>query len=431
MFSRTGAKALKPDLTKTIAICEHLGNPERKFPSVHIAGTNGKGSVSHMMAAIFQQHGYKTGLFTSPHLHDFRERIRINGEVVPKEFVTTFVEKMQSFANDIKPSFFELTFGMAMEYFARERIDVAVIETGLGGRLDSTNVVLPELSVITNIGYDHMDVLGDTLEKIAGEKAGIIKEGIPVVIGETHPETRPVFIRTAEQKHAAIYFADQLMSVENARIEEGVLDLTVRENSSGSECSYQLDLTGDYQRKNLLSVLQAVKLLRDRFHLDDEKVKRALSDVIHLTNLEGRWQMIHRQPYMVMDVGHNVDGIRQLIQQLARMKYARLHIVTGMVKDKDINAVLEILPKEADYYFTNAHIARALPAKQLLQQAIEKGLNGKDFDDVNDAILDAYRHASPDDLILICGSVFVVGEVDTKRILRLAKEDESKTQPKH
>lgn len=418
MFSRMGAKALKPDLGKTIAICEILGNPERKFRSVHIAGTNGKGSVSHMMAAVLQQHGFKTGLFTSPHLRDFRERIRINGEMVPKDFVTDFVARSMAFTTEIKPSFFELTFGMAMDYFAEEQVDVAVIETGLGGRLDSTNVIVPKLSIITNIGYDHMDVLGDTLEKIAQEKAGIIKEKVPVIIGETHRETRSVFINTAAQRHAGIYFADKLFKVTAAEVSNGFMNLVIEEVSTGHADSWQLDLTAGYQKKNVLSVLQAVRLLQREFRLDNDKVRQALSEVVQLTNFEGRWQIIHQRPLIIMDVGHNSDGIRQLTAQLTSMKYNRLHIVTGMVKDKDVSAVLELLPRDADYYFTNAHIARALPARELLLHAAERGLAGVAVDDVNEAILAACHHCYKDDLILVCGSVFVVGEADTQRILK-------------
>ncbi len=421
MFSRIGGRALKADLGKTIAICEYLGHPERKFKSIHIAGTNGKGSVTHMMAAVFQENGYKTALFTSPHLRDFRERIKINGQMVPQEFVVDFVQKIKDFAENLKPSFFELTFGMAMDYFASQRVDVAAIETGLGGRLDSTNVILPELSIITNIGYDHMDILGDTLEKIAGEKAGIVKEGIPVIIGETHSETSPVFIRTAENRHSPIYFADQLFSVVNSEVKDGYLFLTIRDNGSGKEEIFQLDLIADYQKKNVLSVVKAVDILGVKFTLSADAVKRALTKVAELTNLEGRWQVLGQHPYIVMDVGHNSDGIGQLIKQLSHMRFDRLHIVTGMVKDKDINAVLNLYPKEALYYFTNAHITRALPAGQLKVKAEEKGLHGKDYDDVNEAVLSAFRNSSENDLILICGSVFVVGEVDVRLVKTLKK----------
>lgn len=415
MFSRTGSKALKKDLSRTIALCKFLGHPERKFKSVHIAGTNGKGSVCHMLSAIFQENGFKTGLFTSPHLHDFRERIKINGQLVPQSFVVDFVEKTLGYTADFKPSFFELTFGMTMAYFAAEQVDIAVIETGLGGRLDSTNVILPELSVITNIGYDHMDILGNTLDKIAGEKAGIIKEGIPVVIGETHPETEQVFISTAVKRNAPICFADQQFTVIKSELRKDFLEVTVDEVRKNEPETYSIDLTGRYQLKNLLTVLQSVQLLKKKFSFDSNKIKQALSHVVSLTGFEGRWQILRQRPYIVMDVGHNVDGVRQVMEQLKHLNYRQLHIVTGMVKDKDIGSVLSLWPAEARYYFTNAHIARAMPAQQLKEKAAAKGLYGEAWDDVNEAIEKACAEAGEDDLILISGSVFVVGEVDIER----------------
>lgn len=417
MFSRTGAKAVKLDLAKTKAICEHLGSPEKKFLSVHVAGTNGKGSVCNMLAAIFQIHGYKTGLYTSPHLHDFRERIRINGRMVPESFVIDFVEKNRSFAESVRPSFFELTFGMAMDYFAREQVDMVIIETGLGGRLDSTNVVVPELSVITNIGWDHMDILGDTLEKIAMEKAGIIKKNVPVLIGETQAETKDVFNAVARMRSSSIVFADQNFRIVHKQTStNGTEGVSVKQLATGEVITYHPDLTGIYQDKNLITVLAAAQLLKQPFKLENERIKEALSKVCLLTGFEGRWQVIRRNPLVIMDVAHNADGIRQVMNHLTNLSYGHLHIITGMVKDKDIRAVLQLLPAEAKYYFTNAHIPRALPAVELKEKAAQYHLAGENYDDVNDALSAALQEADAEDLILICGSVFVIGEVQTDKI---------------
>jgi len=422
MFSRTGAKAMKADLRNTLAICAHLGNPQNKIKTIHIAGTNGKGSVSHMLAAIFQQNGYKTGLFTSPHLRDYRERIKVNGEMITKEFVTAFIQQNMEYAETVRPSFFELTFALAMEYFYVQKVDVAVIETGLGGRLDSTNVITPELSIITNIGYDHMDILGNTLEKIAGEKAGIIKEGVPVVIGETHSETWSVFVNKAKEMHASVTFADQTYEVHRSEVANGLLSLQVSDKFSGSVLEYSTDLTGIYQKKNLLTVLASVSLLQKKFHLNPELTQLALKNVCRLTAFEGRWQILHTGPLVVMDVGHNADGILQILAQLGTLTFEKLHFITGMVKDKDVHAVLSQLPGTATYYFTNAHIARALPADELRKKAESYELYGKAYDNVNDAILAALSNANENDLILICGSIFVVGEVEINRFQKVASE---------
>lgn len=415
MFSRSGAKAIKLDLRKTLAICEHLDSPQKKFKSIHIAGTNGKGSVSNMLAAIFQKHGYKTGLYTSPHLYDFRERIRINGQMVAQEFVIDFVDRNKPFAETTHPSFFEMTFGMAMDYFASEMVDIAIIETGLGGRLDSTNVVTPELSVITNIGWDHMDILGDTLEKIAMEKAGIIKKDIPVVIGETQPETKEVFNMVARMRSASIVFADQNFKVVGN--DDDSTTVNIEERVSGKTITFHPDLTGWYQRKNLVTVLACANLLRLEFKLKDELISEAIAHVQELTGFAGRWQVIRKNPDIVMDVAHNVDGIRQIIEHLSHQHYKRLHIIIGMVKDKDSHAVLNLLPANATYYFTNAHISRALPADELKERAAQHDLIGESFDDVNEALAKALREADEDDLVLICGSVFVIGEVSVPDII--------------
>jgi len=414
MFSRIGSAAYKKDLHNTVELCAALNNPHQKFKSIHIAGTNGKGSTSHMLAAMLQQAGYKTGLYTSPHLKDFRERIKINGEMVSEIFVIDFVKRTQSLAATLEPSFFELTVAMAFDYFAQEQVDIAVIETGLGGRLDSTNIITPILSVITNIGYDHMNILGDTLEQIAYEKAGIIKPGVPVVIGEYTEVTKPVFIQKALETKSPVFFPQDAYTVANITVTAGDLQCDV--TSNGNHCTehFTLDLNGIYQARNLPAVLCAEGiLLQYGCNITEAAEKYALANVKRLTGLHGRWDVISENPTTVLDVAHNEDGIKQVLQQLALIsdQYNNLHIITGMVKDKDISKVLSLLPKNARYYFTNAHIPRALPAKELQQQALAYQLSGNVYDDVNDALSEAKKNAAAEDLILVCGSVFVVGEV--------------------
>ena len=412
MFTRMGAKAYKADLTNTIALCTYLGNPQNKIKTVHIAGTNGKGSTSHMLAAIFQQCGYKTGLYTSPHLKDFRERIKVNGEMITENFVTEFVEATKSFSEEINPSFFELTFVMAVEYFVQCNVDIAIIETGLGGRLDSTNVITPEVSIITNIGYDHTDILGDTLEKIAFEKAGIIKEKVPVIIGETTFETKRVFLDKAEEKNAPVFFAQEKYKVVSANYLNEKLLLEVNDVGKNSVSGYLLDLPGLYQAKNFLTVLTATDILKENFSLTDTNIKQAVDHVKKLTGLHGRWEIISRHPLIILDVAHNVDGIQQLVNQIQISSYNNLHIIFGMVKDKEIEKVLALLPKQASYYFTRAQIPRALPENELLERADKFRLKGNAYSEVNEALEAARNSASADDLIIVCGSVFVVGEVN-------------------
>lgn len=414
MFSRIGSAAYKTDLHNTIELCSALDNPQDKFKSIHIAGTNGKGSTSHMLAAMLQQAGYKTGLYTSPHLKDFRERIKINGEMVSEAFVVDFVSKTKELSERIEPSFFELTVAMAFEYFANEKVDIAVIETGLGGRLDSTNIITPVLSVITNIGYDHMNILGDTLEKIAYEKAGIIKPGVPVVIGEYLPETKPVFINKANETKSPVYFPQDGYTVSNITASAYTLSCDVTSVANNHSENFTLDLNGLYQIKNLRTVLCAEGvLLQLGYNISEEAEKYALANVKKLTGLHGRWDVIAEKPLIVLDVAHNEDGIKHLLWQLSAIgnQFEKLHIVTGMVKDKDIDKVLALLPKEAVYYFTHAHIPRALPAAELKERAMAYSLQGNVFDDVNDAIENAKTNASAKDMILVCGSVFLVGEV--------------------
>jgi dihydrofolate synthase/folylpolyglutamate synthase len=420
MFTRVGAAAYKENLHNTIAMLNLIGNPQQKFKSVHIAGTNGKGSTSHMLAAVFHANGYKTGLYTSPHLKDFRERIKVSDaftnrlEMVSEQFVIDFTEKMKPAVATIEPSFFELTVALAFEYFAEQKVDIAIIETGLGGRLDSTNVIIPELSIITNIGWDHMNILGDTLQKIAFEKAGIIKQNIPVVIGETLPETKPVFESKALMENAVIIFAENSLIVEAT---SSAHQLSIRLNGK----TYTTDLPGLYQQYNLRTALTAIKELQKKnWYLLPEKNAFALAHVKQITGLHGRWEVINTNPLLVIDVGHNEDGIKQVLFQIASMKkqIKQVHFITGIVKDKDVNKVLQLLPQNYIYYFSQAHIPRALPASELKEKATWFGLKGNCYDDVNEAIKAALALSSKDDLVLVCGSVFLAGEVDVERFKR-------------
>ena len=419
MYSRIGAAAYKEDLHNTIALCNAIDNPQTKFKSIHIAGTNGKGSTSHMLAAILQQAGYKTGLYTSPHLKDFRERIKINGEMISEDFVVDFVERIKPVSENIEPSFFELTVAMAFDYFEKEKVDIAIIEAGLGGRLDSTNIITPLLSIITNIGYDHMDLLGDTLEKIASEKAGIIKTGIPVVIGEYLPETKNVFINKALECKAPVFFAQDGYAVSSIKYTTQLLSCDVTGTGHDITEHFELDLNGLYQAKNICTVLCAEGILMHYgFNISNEDEKQALKNVKKLTGLYGRWDVISQNPTIILDVAHNEDGIKQLLHQLSvvRGPSSNLHLVIGMVKDKDSSKVLSLLPKDAQYYFCNAHIERALPHKELQEKAKAFELKGESFDDVNAAIKAAKLNATSDDIIIICGSVFLVAEVDKELI---------------
>lgn len=412
MYQRIGGAAYKADLNNTIALLNLLGNPHHDFKSVHIAGTNGKGSTSHTLASIFQEAGYKTGLYTSPHLRDFRERIRINGEMIPQDQVVDFVEKHKDSFEKMQLSFFEMTVGMAFDYFSKEKVDIAIVEVGMGGRLDSTNLITPEISVITNIGLDHVQFLGDTLEKIAWEKAGIIKESIPVVIGETQPETRPVFEKKAAECHSPIFFADQIFDCDKIHIESKTLqkyDLWKNNELYLEAC--EIPLMGNYQRKNLTTVICAIDLLREQFQLSDNDIRDGIANVIRNTHLMGRWQILNDDPLTIADTGHNVDGIREVISQLAEMNYNKLHFVIGMVNDKDIDHILQLLPHHCEYYFCKADIPRGLDAKILAEKAFELGLRGKVYDSVRDAYQSAVNAAHFDDVVFVGGSNFVVAEV--------------------
>ncbi|WP_343308053.1 folylpolyglutamate synthase/dihydrofolate synthase family protein [Chitinophaga niabensis] len=412
MFSKVGASALKNDLLNIRELCGILDHPETKFPSVHIAGTNGKGSTSHMLSAIFQQAGYKTGLYTSPHLHDFRERIRVNGVMIPEEDVIQFVQRMRSSMDTIQPSFFEVTVAMAFEYFAQQQVDIAIIETGLGGRLDSTNIITPILSLITNISYDHMNILGDTLPLIAAEKAGIIKPDVPVVISETQEEVVQVFKETADLRHSPIRFADQDWRITAHESSATLLKITVEDVLNKTSYPLVLDLPGHYQEKNILGVLSAVQILQQAgWKISTADLTTALSNVKQLTGLGGRWEVVKEHPYTVLDVGHNEAGIRAILEQLTLVSYKRLHIVIGFVKDKDVEAALKQLPADAIYYFTKAQIPRAMQETDLIQIAHAVGLQGNAYADVPAAYKAAQEQAAQDDMVLVCGSVFIVGEV--------------------
>lgn len=396
MFQQVGGAAYKEGLENTLALDEHFGHPHQRYHTIHVAGTNGKGSCSHTLAAILQEAGYKVGLYTSPHLVDFRERIRVNGIPIPEEYVIRFVEKERSFFEPLHPSFFELTTAMAFRYFANAQVDVAVIEVGLGGRLDCTNIIRPDLCVITNISFDHVQFLGDTLPKIASEKAGIIKTGIPVVIGETTPETHPVFQAKANEVHAPIYYAEEYE----------------REDYPGID----FELKGLYQKKNKQTLLTALPLLKNAgYHIDEQAIRNGFAHVTRLTGLMGRWQKLQDSPTLICDTGHNVGGIRYIAEQLKEEKYRLLHIVMGMVSDKDIHGVLALMPKDAVYYFTQASVKRAMPADKLKKLANEAGLQGECYADVPSAVRAAQKESLPEDFIFVGGSSFIVADLLANR----------------
>ena len=411
MFTRIGASAYKANLDNTIALCDLLDNPQHKFKSLHIGGTNGKGSTSHMLAAVLQTAGYKTGLYTSPHLKDFRERIRINGEMISEQLVVDFVAKYQADFEAIAPSFFEMTVALAFDYFANEQVDVAVVEVGLGGRLDSTNVITPLVSVITNIGWDHMNILGDTLQLIAVEKAGIIKPNIPVIIGEKQPEVEAIFIDKANLEKAEIKFASE--DWDAVEVNSGdLLNVDVTNHQSPLTHHLHLDLTGTYQLKNIKTVLSAIDELRlQGFIITDEHVRTALSSVKALTGLHGRWEIISQSPLTICDTGHNPEGIQEVLKNIARVKYDQLHFVIGMVNDKDSTKVLAALPKNATYYFCKPDIPRGLEAITLREKAASFGLHGETYTSVKQALAAAQASANANDLVFVGGSTFVVAEV--------------------
>lgn len=411
MFSRIGAAALKPSLDNTLRLCKALGDPHKKFPSVHIAGTNGKGSVSHSLAAIFQKAGYTTGLYTSPHLVDFRERIRIGGVPVEKRWVVAFVSRVQSLIEDIQPSFFEITVAMAFQYFAERAADIAVIETGLGGRLDSTNVVTPLLSIITNISYDHADLLGPTLTDIAREKAGIIKAGVPVIVGKWEEETASVFEQKAAEMNSLLSWAEDAFAVLPCEGSAGKAHYLAHHPASTTARRFSTDLLGHYQSGNLATALCATNKLRELgWRMPEETVFAALQNVSEATGLRGRWEVLRERPLVIADVAHNAAGLSAVLQQWDAIPARQKHIILGFVRDKDLDAALALFPPDALYHFCNAQIPRALPVAELAIAAHAKGLTGDAHDSVADAVAATMKALQPEDALLITGSFFVVGE---------------------
>ena len=416
MYHRIGQAAYKADITNTVSLMEHLGHPEQRFRSIHVAGTNGKGSVSHFLASILMQAGYKVGLYTSPHLIDFRERIRINGTMIPREEVTRFVENHKTFMASLQLSFFEMTVGLAFDYFASQQVDIAVVEVGMGGRLDSTNVITPLLSVITNIGFDHTQFLGDTLPKIAAEKAGIIKPRVPVVIGQSHPETRPVFEQKAAEQDAPIFFAD-----DNYRIVQqpspSVLDafdlLFTVQGPVTYRSTFSSPLSGSYQLLNLATLFQVLQLLPSLgFPLTEEIITRGIARVVTDTGLHGRWEKLDTRPLTICETAHNADGINAMLHKLATLPYSRLHLIYGCVNDKDYMKILRMLPTaNTTYYYTQPSVPRGLPVATLAEAATRCNMAGEAFDTVGEAIRTARAAADPEgDLVLVTGSIFLVAD---------------------
>lgn len=416
VFHRVGFSAYKPGLTNVLALCEALGDPQHQFRSIHVAGTNGKGSTSHLLASIYQAAGYRVGLYTSPHLKSFTERIRLNGNTIPEEDVAAFVTAQQAVIEVIQPSFFEVTVAMAFDYFAREQVDIAIVEVGLGGRLDSTNIIRPLVSVITNIGLDHVDVLGDTLPLIAAEKGGIIKPNVPVVIGETQTETQSVFIALAESAHSPIDFADQQWAVTDQGLTGGYRTVSCQPISAQQgqpSFTIELPLPGLYQLANLKTVLTTVRLLQARLPVAQKAIEAGCRLVVANTGLKGRFQWLKHSPIVIADTAHNKPGIEALLLTVQTIPRHSLRLVIGFVRDKDVPAVLKLLPERAIYYFCQADSPRALPADELAIQASLIGLRGEAYADVNLAYATALSDAAADDLILITGSTYVVAEVNS------------------
>ena len=412
-YHRIGKAAYKNNLDNTLALDSYFGQPHLKYRTIHIAGTNGKGSLSHLIASVLQEAGYRTGLYTSPHLKDFRERIKVNGKMIPKREVAAFVNKNQGIIGSVNPSFFEMTAAMAFDYFAREKVDIAVIETGMGGRLDSTNIITPVISVITNIGHDHLDLLGGSMERVAVEKAGIIKKKVPVVIGETQQWIRDIFISRATQTGSDIYFADTGFTcmLKDPGTEGNNRQFVVKELEVDREISGVIPLGGDYQAKNLQTLFQVFACIRSGFNLSDSSLVEGIRKVVINTGLKGRWQVLKRKPLVICDTGHNREGLEYVIRQLGRIRAGSLHFVIGFVSDKDLSLVLPLFPKNAKYYFTRASVPRALDEKILQKEAAAYGLTGESYPAVSKAFEAAVSDALPADLIFIGGSTFVVAEV--------------------
>ena len=413
MFQRVGAVAFKKTLQNIVALDEALGFPHKKYKTIHVAGTNGKGSVSHILASVLQEAGFKVGLYTSPHLRDFRERIKVNGCMISEEEVVAFVEKNKFLFEKIQPSFFEMTVAMAFHHFEMQKVDIAVIEVGLGGRLDSTNIISPLVSVITNIGFDHQQLLGNTLPEIAAEKAGIIKPQTPVVVGDTNPELKHVFQNKAGQENSKIYFANDFFSIDY--VLKTVNNLQVFNVFSENKLAYKdlkLDLLGIYQKQNVITALKTIEILIEiGLNISTENIYSGFESAAQKTGLSGRWQILGNNPLIVCDTGHNEDGIKAVVQQISQTPYKELHFVLGAVNDKDIDKILKLLPQNAHYYFTQAAIPRALPAEQLAEKASACGLKGKIVKPVAAALQEAKNNAQLNDLVFVGGSTFVVAEV--------------------
>ena len=416
MFQRVGNQAFKKDLTNIIALCEHFGNPFQQYPCIHIAGTNGKGSTAHLLSSVLQTHGYKVGLYTSPHYKDFRERIKIDGKYITRKYVVEFVKDNKKVFQKIQPSFFEITVALAFKYFADQKVDVAVIETGLGGRLDSTNIITPLLSIITNISFDHQQFLGNTLTSIAKEKAGIIKPNTPVVIGETQKDPSKVFKATAKTQNSKIFFADKKYQI-NLKKENlthswfDVKNKTSKKNPFFEDSTLKVNLHGAYQAKNITTVLQSLEILQNHFPIKKSKIKTAFADLKEQTNFKGRWQLLSEHPNIICDSAHNEGGLQLAMKQLQNAKYEKLHCVLGMVSDKAIEKMLKFFPSDANFYFCRPDIPRGLAVEELKAKADEMGLQGKAYSSVKNALKAAKRKANPKDLIYVGGSTFVVAEV--------------------
>lgn len=411
MFQRKGQAAYKANLDNTLELDRYFNHPHRKFKTIHVAGTNGKGSVSHLIASVLQEAGYKTALYTSPHLKDFRERIKIDGQPVSKKFVVDFIANHKEKFGDMKPSFFEMTVAMAFQYFAQQQVDYAVVETGLGGRLDSTNIITPEISIITNVSLDHTALLGDCVTKIAPEKAGIIKKDIPVVIGEYENETANIFIDKAEQKGTNLVFADHIYSVVDSKYMNNKRKLSLKSQKDDCTLEFLSGLSGIYQSKNVVTALVSLETLRKNgMSIKEEHIQSGFNKVVENTGILGRWQILSEKPLVVCDTGHNEAGIKSVLEQIEEMKYQNLHVVFGMVNDKNIDTVLSMMPKNATYYFTKASIPRALSEDELQKKASIFGLQGKCYITVHEALVKAKEEAKEGDLVFVGGSTFIVAE---------------------
>lgn len=412
MFSKIGQAAFKKDLTNTIKLCSFLGNPQEHIKTIHIAGTNGKGSTAHALASIFQSAGYKTGLYTSPHIVDFRERIKINGQLCSEQFVIETIDLLKPMIAEIQPSFFEITVAMAFYYFAKQKVDLAIIETGLGGRLDSTNIIQPMLSIITNISYDHQAILGNTLSEIANEKAGIIKYKTPTIIGRNQPEIRSVFEAKANYENAPLFFADELVQVDKYELRDILLEINFKIKDTAEKEIISTDLNAIYQIENIKTVLASM-LVYNQFYeaIPFEKIKTGLLNVQQQTNFGGRWQVISSEPKIVVDVGHNEDGIVKIIEQLKLEKYQHLHLIYSAVKDKDVDKIIRLLPTNATFYLTEAKLERKMPVEILQEKSNGYNLQNKGYKNATLALQAAKQNASKLDLILVVGSFFILEEI--------------------